>query len=397
MQANIAMMRSMLPQWILTVLPMAFFLSAGVTNVAVILFFCSLIFAGQYKRRWQLIKNNPLFVPVMALFFITTGAAIYLDNTVQFFWSSYAHYQIYLLLLIFISVGPGAWQARAKISFYVGAVIAATIFYINFLSYLPAWDIFKSYILYQGNKSILLGALLALASGKMLFDLIFSANLRYVLLRVIALLYVMIALLFFSQTRTGIFIFGLLCALVFIKYISLSWRGVAIVGLLGALLFGAWQASPYLRDRLLGTVYDIQAFGQHNKISGEGVRIPLYQQTIQIIQEKPLLGHGLGSWLPLFSARTIGTEINGHTTPHNDYLLYATELGLIGVSCLLWILGQQFFVARRMGGDDGMWLTMVSVTIVVTCMFNAGLRDIVFGIPFMMLLSIALSRDKGKT
>jgi len=86
------------------------------------------------------------------------------------------------------------------------------------------------------------------------------------------------------------------------------------------------------------------------------------------------------------------------TTPHNDYLLYTTELGLAGLLALLWIWLSQLRIARHMSQSNhlvqqeyAMLLAMLGVTMMVGGMFNAILRDAVFGMAFMILLAIPLA------
>ena len=88
------------------------------------------------------------------------------------------------------------------------------------------------------------------------------------------------------------------------------------------------------------------------------------------------------------------------TTPHNDYLLYATELGFLGLGALLWILGTQLFLAFSLARHkntvygrtrEGMWIAMLTLAMMLGGMFNAILRDAVFGLAFMILLAIPLA------
>lgn len=79
------------------------------------------------------------------------------------------------------------------------------------------------------------------------------------------------------------------------------------------------------------------------------------------------------------------------TTPHNDYLLYAAELGLLGLAALCWLWISQLVVAFRIGGRRGMQLAMLTAALLIGGMFNAILRDSVFGMAFMVLLAIPLA------
>ncbi len=67
-----------------------------------------------------------------------------------------------------------------------------------------------------------------------------------------------------------------------------------------------------------------------------------------MISEQPWTGHGIASWMPNYQKRSQGLSSNTMTTPHNDYLLYATELGVAGLLALIGIWIMQLRSAYRM-------------------------------------------------
>lgn len=71
---------------------------------------------------------------------------------------------------------------------------------------------------------------------------------------------------------------------------------------------------------------------------------------------------------------------------------------MAGVAALLWIWFSQFRIARRMAlskdnstKDKAMLLIMLTLAMMTGAMFNAILRDAVFGLAFMILLAIPLA------
>ena len=383
--------RSNWPQCVLSLLPATLFFPVGIVYVGVLIFLLAFLLSADFKEKWSMVRRSPLFFPVLGLSLVSTVAALFLERPAGAFWSGYAHYQTYLFLLIFISVGAGQWQRRAVNLFLSGALVSATLFYLNSFGMLPAAHAFHSYTQYLGNKSILLGILLGIAGPWMLYELIAETDRRWFWLRIAAFLYVAVALLFFAKTRTGNLIFFLLCLMIAMKYVTLSRRNILGVGVMVLVLAVTWQYATDLRARVINTVSDVNAFVQGKQISDEGIRLEIYETTAKIVAEKPLMGHGIATWLSRFQARVQGPTLEGQTTPHNDYLLYATEIGLIGLAALLWIWLTQLQTAWRIGGDRGMWLGMLGVAMMVGGMFNAILRDALFGMPFMILLAIPLA------
>ena len=388
---NSVFRRNLLPQTILSFLPLTLFFPVGIIYAGILLFLFSLLCSGDYRTKWLTVKASPLFWPIIGLSAITCCAAILMERPQDSFWSGFAHYQIYIILLFFISVGSGDWQRRAVMVFFVGALYAATLYYLTLLQILPKIEIFANYLVYRGNKSILLGILLAIAAGWMLYEMTSHADRRWLWLRVPAFLYVVIALLFLAKSRTASLIFVLLCLLFFLKYLTMSWRSVLWMLGLVLMLTVAWLSASDLRLRVIGTVNDINAFSQGQHISDDGIRLEMYSVTSKIIAEKPLAGHGIGTFSSQYKKYSEGLPSKGTRTPHNDYLFYAAEIGLIGLAALLWVWVTQLTIAWKIGGAHGMWLGMLGVAIMVGGIFNAILRDAVFGMPFMILLAIPLA------
>ncbi len=383
--------RAQLPHTALTILPFLLFFPIGVVYLGVVFFLVGLLIAGDYRARWRTVRDNPLFWPVLVLLAASWLAAVFLVRPAEGFWSAFGHYQTYLFLLLFVSIGKGDWQKRALTVFFAGAIYAASLYYLSFLQVLPAVQPFTNYVVYSGNKSILLGILLALAAGWMLYELTVLTDRRTFWWRLIAFLYVAAALLCLATTRTGVLIFLLLCILATLKYFSLSWRGLRWLAGVVVMASIVWGLASDFRMRAMGTVNDIHAFTQGQKISAEGNRLDIYAVTSQIIAEKPLAGHGIGTWTPMYGKLALESGLDLFSTPHNEYLLHAAEMGAVGLAALLWVWLAQLAAAWKMGGDNGMRLLMLGMAIMVGGMFNAILRDAVFGMAIMVLLAIPLA------
>jgi len=150
----------------------------------VLLFLISLAISGNYREKGQAILASPMLAPILSLSLVSCLVAIFLPRPAGEFWPALVHYQTYLFLLLFLCVGAGEWQRRAVGFFLAGALIAASLFYLNFLQMLPVNTMTRSYVIYQGNKSILLGILLAVAAGWTLNHLVEAKERRWVRLLV---------------------------------------------------------------------------------------------------------------------------------------------------------------------------------------------------------------------
>ena len=410
--------RLALPQQVLAWLPLSLFFPLGVMYGGILLFYISLIVSGRYAEKWQNVRASPMLLPILALSAMTLVIGLFQDRHAGEFWPGFLHYQTYLFLLPFLSVGAGAWQKKAQKIFFAGAVYAATLYYLSALQWLSNIKLFRSYTIYEGNKSILFGILLALAAGWMLHAWRWQKD--HVAWRAAALLYVVTALLLLAKTRTASLIFILLCLVIVFRQFSFTWRKLLalfilllmvaasmnyIAGLpapatclVNAMRDAQMKSTDIMLTRGVCTVHQIRDFSQGKQIAEDGMRLEIYKNTIELIAEKPWAGHGIGNWMPLYQAKAKDMMSGTMTTPHNDYLLYCTELGIFGLLVLLWIWCKQLLIARQMQSgvheERAMLLSLLGMTMMVGGMFNAVLRDGVFGMAFMILLAIPLAGVK---
>lgn len=415
--------RQALPQQILPYLPLTLFFPVGVMYAGVLLFYMALLLSGSYMRKILRLRQHPMLWPILGLSLVSMLIAALQgvpDEAEKEFWPGLWHYQTYLFLLPFLTVTAGAWQRKAIQIFFGGAVMAATFFVANYVHLLPANTLFRSYVIYEGNKSILLGILLAIAAAWMIDEIRVRRN--HLWWRAAVLVYVVLALILLAKTRTASLLFVFLCGLMVLRRLGKSWYSAILVLIVTASLLGGWNYAVNLpppptcevrlvRDnpwnifklRSLCTVQQIRDSLAGKKVNEDGMRLDIYRITSEIIADDPWFGHGIASWMPLYRERAKGLSSATMTTPHNDYLLYLTELGVFGLLALLLIWGVQFRTAYRMATDEhgatremAMPLVMLTVAMMIGGMFNAILRDGVFGMAFMVLLAIPLAGVREK-
>ncbi len=411
------------PERVLLSLPLLLFFPVALMYAGVVMFYLAWLCQPArtvWHQRYQNLRQHPLLPAILLLSGVSLLAAFWHGKPAQHsedFWSGLAHYQIYLFVLPMLSLSAGVWQQHARRSLYLGAYIAATLFLLNYLQLLPANTLFRSYVEYKGNKSILLALLLALAAAWSLREFSARQESRVAhMLRGLGLIYLVLALCFFSRSRTALLIFLLMASYWALQNLRkrgfLGWR-MAVLGLALSLGLGAGiaylarlpspasceirtvQASPWeiTKTRLICTVHQVRDYSAGRKVSEDGMRLEIYHHTAALIAAKPLAGHGIASWLGLYQQAAAGSSSASMSTPHNDYLLYWTELGLAGVLALVLIWWQQWRLAvmlRIQAADQGLradLLSMLTITMAVAASFNALLRDGLFAMAFMILLA----------
>jgi O-antigen ligase len=120
--------------------------------------------------------------------------------------------------------------------------------------------------------------------------------------------------------------------------------GVVALVLLAVLL---GTTSTRLRTKVGEIKNDIVGYSNGNIQSSQGQRLDYWHRSLLAVAEKPLLGHGVGSWKKEY-LRLGGEQIDAPSNPHNQYLLWAVEGGLVGLALMLGILLALYKDAKKL-------------------------------------------------
>ena len=151
--------------------------------------------------------------------------------------------------------------------------------------------------------------------------------------------------------------------------------------LIPVLLFMLLQvASPVFGERMRLVVTEVKAHLHGSKeATSSGQRLQYWQKSLEAVAEKPLFGHGAGSWNQEYM-RLMGTQqpniVYSTSDPHNIFLIWAVEGGLLGASLLgamllsLWRFSYSLTMAEQQ-----------TMQVLVMGIFIAGLfNSVLFGI-----------------
>ena len=172
-------------------------------------------------------------------------------------------------------------------------------------------------------------------------------------------------------------------------------RGRLAALLIPLLLVAAVMAmSPHFRGRVTMVAGESIAYLNGDRApTSSGTRLDLWQRSLEAIEEKPLLGHGVGSWSGVYG-RLERSEANpmfsNARNPHQEYLLWGVQLGLGGIALLLAFELMLLRDAAPFRADvrHATW-SLVAIFAVV-CLFNSALFDALIGDYFCFLFGVLL-------
>jgi O-antigen ligase len=122
-----------------------------------------------------------------------------------------------------------------------------------------------------------------------------------------------------------------------------------------------------------------------------GLRLEFIYQSLKIIGEHLFFGVGVGNFGSAYSASTLGLGMAQSVNPHNQYVLFLVETGLIGFSAFLYL---NFICWKCAGQLSLFWMHATRIVILsygVTNLFNSFLFDFSERLFFSGFMALAFS------
>lgn len=201
----------------------------------------------------------------------------------------------------------------------------------------------------------------------------------------------MVSITHMSWGRTGlVLLFS--CLLVFGLTAVANRKKIWVLGAVVALLGLVAASSPLMMEKLRLGWEEIQTH-ESNKFNSVGHRLFNYKSVLTIIQENPLTGTGTGSFeteaCRLNASREECKLFGWH--PHNQYLFFTVENGVLGGLLFVALIVSLFYAARNRSTPDKCLLLGFATMLAANSLVNSSLfsaRESHFFI-FMMALLLA--------
>jgi O-antigen ligase len=208
---------------------------------------------------------------------------------------------------------------------------------------------------------------------------------------------VALALVFFADIlfvvtgRTALLVAPVL--LLLFGYREFRWKGLMGAVLIGCLVAVAtWYGSPYLRDKLMTSVAELEDYRSKDAPNSTGLHMEFLRKSLLFVETAPVIGHGTGTIRQQFRNSLVGQD--GASTaltdnPHNQIFAVGIQLGCVGVTVLLAMWVAHFILFVRAAPLTGWIGTIVVVQNVVSSLFNSHLFDFTSGWLYVFGVGVA--------
>lgn len=356
-------------------------------------FLLAWLLSGRFSQRWAVIRGHSVATMSLVLLGWMALAIAWSPADFRFAVDHWWHYRELLLLPLMLSVvgkdSPTAevWQRRILNAFLLGFGIALVASFLRWRGLLPEGH-GGPYAGFGGHTGF--SVMLAFVSHVCLqrFQSGTSASRwGWALLGVVC-----VGNLFLINTgRTGQVAFLALVPLALYGWIG--WRGLLASALaVPVMAVGAYFASTTVHQRVNQTVTDIVGFKAGNADSNDGLRMDFWVHAVGFIREAPMLGVGTGGYATKYKEVAVREGLTGNRVsdnPHNEYLLIASQQGVIGLALFLTLWGVQWRGAGRLTPERRDLIRALLLVMASGDFFNSFILDNLEG-HFYLVLTVAL-------
>ena len=374
--------------------------STALDGMLTVLLLAAWLAAGRYRRRYEALRTSPVALAAMALWLLYLVGMLWAGDAGGNAGEYLGKYSKLLLLPVVVTLltDPRDRQ-RALIAFAAGLLLTLLLSYALWLGLLPPGrpftgdaanpTVFKKHITHN----------VLLAFAVLLFGLLAwrapARWMRWTWAGLAALAASNVLLLGYARTGYMVLaVIALTCAIH--RY---RWRGVVAAALAIPVTAAAlYTLAPTFHQRVALAVGEARDWDrQRSSGTAVGLRLEYYHNTLALVRERPLLGTGTGGFPEAYAERVRGSGMEAARNPHNQYLLTAAELGVVGLAALLFLMVQHWRAGSRlMAPDERLLARGLLALMVVGCLFNSLLLDHAEGLFFVWLSGVLFAALPAK-
>jgi len=324
-------------------------ISTAATNILMGLALITWLISGELRQQFEGLMRNPVAKAILGLFVLICIGSLYSSGSLEDIVFQLMKYAKLLFILPAMALlQEEKCRISAKKAFSMAMLLTLILSLVSViwpLSFVKGTVnglsdnhyVFKDHI--AQNLLMSFFVLLMLVRGQI--EAVPRKKFGFFAIAILA----MIDILFFVQGRTG-YVSLALNILVFIIFMVDGSRQ-KIAWLLAAFLtvYVAIHFSPILKGRIEMAVKEYEN-RDLNDFSSIGQRVEFTKKSIELIKERPIFGFGTGSYSKEFCrvAETQEWCEAGKFHPHNQFMAFGVQLGLVGIIAYL---GVMVIIARQ--------------------------------------------------
>jgi O-antigen ligase len=305
-------------------------------NAAIVLMLVCLLASGQAGVRLRQAITQPLALGAGLIVAVVAIGMLWSDvpwaDRLRAFWTWRKLWIIPVVLALF---GPALWKRRMIVGYVAVCAVAVLISFgiVAVTGRLPTevTDIAGSLLRNHSSQSMAFAVAAFLA---LLLALDAGISKAWRMAATIAAVLLALNMAFITPGRSGYLALAVMLVVLVVGSVR-GWRNLLLVATLGALFATALALSPLARDRLGSAVKEWRTVATAGVKTPMGIRANLYENTLELVRERPWLGVGSGGFERAYAAHVkdkyTDWRVLSSGDPHNQYLFFLAEQGILGL------------------------------------------------------------------
>ena len=400
--------------WLMVAVAASIPLGTAATNVLGLLLLITLIFAGGYKAHWQRWRVHPFAIATLLLCAVIFLGISYSNAPMDEIVRALKKYSRLLYAPIAIAVLiDGRWRRRALLAWMAAMLLTLVLSYVHAVWAFPLARatreqelsdhfIFKHHITQNVMMSVF-----AVAAFAEAWRLRARTDGRWrIYVWMLVALAAAVNVLFFVWGRTGyLTLFVNLVVVAVVAFVAArDSRLMTIAAALMALALTAAFMSDSLHQRFNAAVSEVESSQERGIATSMGQRLEYASKSVDLIKVRPILGWGTGSYAMEYcriAASPAWCKL-GSYNPHNQFLFFAVQFGVLGVLGLAVWLVTAGMSMRRLPICEQLVGYSVLATLVVHSLLDSPLYIVTEGAWYPLMLGIfaagayPVSSDKAR-
>lgn len=328
--------------------------SPPLANAAIVVMLVCFFASGEALPRLRQAFRQPLAIGAVIVVVVVALGMLWSEVPWIERWKAfYTWRKLWIIPVLLALFGPALWKRRMLVAYVLICTAAVLVSFglVVVEGRLPESLLDPAVTLLRNH------AAQSMAFAAAAFVALWAAS-RLTLARWLKLTAIAVAVLFVlnlafvTPGRSGYLALAVMLLVLAVTGLR-GWRGAALVVVAGSLFAGALAVSPVARDRIALGVQELRTARDATEISSMGIRVVMYENTLELVRARPWLGVGSGGFGAAYAAQVQGKyndwRARVSTDPHNQYLFFLAEQGLLGLLAFLTFIA----LALADRGDGG--------------------------------------------
>ena len=157
-------------------------------------------------------------------------------------------------------------------------------------------------------------------------------------------------------------------------------------------VIGAYEFIPKVQNKINLGVSEAKNWAPNQgSDTSVGLRLDFWNASYQMIKKTPIFGSGIAGYEEGSKQISEGTTLNLGNNPHNQYLLFLTQIGFFGLLTFSWLNYVIWIESAKLERPWRLWVRGIILAYAAANLFNSMLLDFSEGIFFSASLAIAFS------